>query len=60
MEHERGGPIDELNVNAAEVISDLCNYLGLSEQNRRKVLGMKGARHMAAIEFASIALSLRH
>jgi hypothetical protein len=59
LEHESGGPLDELNVNAAEVLFDLCNFLGLSEQSRRKVLGMKGARHMAAIEFVSITVSLR-
>ena len=58
MEHERDGPIDELNVNAAEVISDLCKFLGLSEQNRRKVLGMKGAQHMAALEIATTTVSI--
>ena len=58
MEHERGGPIDELNVNTAEVISDLCKFLGLSEQNRRKVLGMKGAQHMAALEIAANTVSI--
>ena len=49
LEHDSGGPISELNVNAAEVISDLCNFVGLSDQNRRKVLGVNGARHLDKI-----------
>jgi hypothetical protein len=49
LEHVSGGPIDELDVNAAEVISDLCNFVGFSDQNRRKVLGVNGARHLDKI-----------
>ena len=42
-----GGPIHELTeVNAAELISDLCVFLGLSDQNRRKVLGARAATHL--------------
>ena len=49
LEHDSGGPISELNVNAAEVISDLCNFVGLSDQDRRKVLGANGAQHLDKI-----------
>ncbi len=49
LEHDSGGPISEPNVNAAEVISDLCNFVGLSDQHRRKVLGANGARHLDKI-----------
>jgi hypothetical protein len=44
LEHNSGGPIHELTeANAAELLSDLCVYLGLSDQNRRKVLGARAA-----------------
>jgi hypothetical protein len=60
LEHESGGPIDELNVNAAEVISDLCNFVGLSDQNRRRVLGANGAQHVDMIEHSSINSTIKH
>lgn len=60
LEHESGGPINELNANAVEFISDLCRFLGLSDQNRRKVLGVNGARHADMIERLSIAATNRH
>jgi hypothetical protein len=47
LEHESGGPVHELNdVNAAVMISDLCLFLGLSDQNRRKVLGARAAMYI--------------
>ena len=47
LEHEHGGPIHEMcEVNAAELISDLCVFLGLSDQNRRRVLGARAATHI--------------
>jgi hypothetical protein len=47
LERESDKPIDELSeVNAAELISDLCVFLGLSDQNRRKVLGARAATYI--------------
>ncbi len=44
LEHTSGGPIHELDtINAAMILSDLCVFLGLSDQNRRKILGAKAA-----------------
>jgi len=60
LEHESGGLINDLDVNASEIISDLCQFLGLSEQNRRKVLGANGARHMELMERALVAASVRY
>jgi hypothetical protein len=54
LEHASGGPINDLNANAAEIISDLCRFLGLSEQNRRKVLGTNGAQHTDLLERMSV------
>ena len=61
LEHEYGGPIHELNaVNAAELLSDLCLFLGLSDQNRRKVLGVSGARHVDVSERLPIVTQIKH
>lgn len=47
LEHENGTPINELSeVNAADLISDLCVFLGLSDQNRRKILGARAATYI--------------
>jgi len=60
LEHQHGGPISTINVNAAEVISDFCRYLGLSDENRRKVLGVDGAQHVAMVEDATVNSIIRH
>ncbi len=61
LEHEYGGPIHEMNaVNAAELINDLCRFLGLSDQNRRKVLGVSGARHVDVSERLPIVPQIKH
>lgn len=50
LEHEYGGPIHEIDgVNAAELISDLCLFVGLSDQNRCKVLGACSAAALDAL-----------
>ena len=44
LEHASGGPIQELDaVNAVMILNDLCVFLGLSDENRRKILGAKAA-----------------
>jgi len=47
LEHASGGPVQELdNVNAAMILSDLCIFLGLSDQNRRRVVGARAAAYI--------------
>jgi hypothetical protein len=61
LEHEHGGPVHELGeVNAAELISDLCVFLGLSDQNRRKVLGAKAATHLDQTLTERVRATLKH
>jgi hypothetical protein len=61
LERESDKPIDELSgVNAAELISDLCVFLGLSDQNRRKVLGAQAAMHIDQTLTAQIGWSIKH
>jgi hypothetical protein len=61
LEHECGGPIHELSeVNAAEMISDLCLFLGLSDQNRRKILGARAATYIDQTLTARVEATIRH
>lgn len=60
LERESGGTINCLEANTAELLSDLCRFLGLSDQNRRKVLGMNGARHVDVIEHTPPRANIRH
>jgi hypothetical protein len=61
LEHENGGPIHELDeVNAADLLNDLCIFLGLSDQNRRKVLGAGAATHIDRTLTAQAAALFRH
>jgi hypothetical protein len=61
LEHECGGPVHELDeVNAAELISDLCVFLGLSDQNRRKVLGARAATYLDQSLTAQAGAMIKH
>jgi hypothetical protein len=61
LEHRSGGPLHELNeVNAAELISDLCVFLGLSDQNRRKVLGARAATYIDQTLAAQVGQTIKH
>jgi hypothetical protein len=61
LERENGTPINELSeVNAAEMISDLCVFLGLSDQNRRKILGARAATYIDQALTAQVGQPLKH
>ncbi len=61
LEHQSGGPIHELNqINAAALISDLCLFLGLSDQNRRKVLGARAATYLDRTLTALATQTIQH
>jgi hypothetical protein len=47
-------------VNAAELLSDLCVFLGLSDLNRRKVLGARAAMHIDRALTARAQAALEH
>ena len=58
LEHESGGPIHELDaVNAAMILSDLCVFLGLSDQNRRKILGAKAVSWIDSFFIESVQVT---
>ncbi len=60
LERESGGSINRLDVNGAELLSDLCRFLGLSEKNRGIVLGEDGAQHVDMIEAVPTNPTVRH
>lgn len=61
LEHESGGPIHEMNgINAAELISELCLFLGLSDQNRRKILGARAATNIDQTLTARAEATIKH
>ena len=59
LERESGGSISRLDTTAAEILSDLCVFLGLSDENRRKVLGHDGARFIDSTLDALITLPIK-
>jgi hypothetical protein len=60
LEHQSGGPIHELNqINAAALLSDLCLFLGLSDQNRRKVLGARAATYLDQVLASRLGVNPR-
>lgn len=60
LERESGGSINRLDVHGAELLSDLCRFLGLYEKNRGIVLGKDGARHVDMIEAVPINPTVKH
>jgi hypothetical protein len=61
LERANNQSIHELdNVNAAMLLSDLCVFLGLSDQNRRKVLGVTTAAWLDQMMRESAQLTIRH
>ena len=60
LERESGGNVAQLDMNTAEMLSDLCNFLGLSDKNRRIVLGKDGAQYVDLIEAIPIMPTVKH
>lgn len=60
LERENGNTINRIDANVAELLSDLCHYLELSDSNRRKVIGANGARHVDLAEGMFVNSTVRH
>ena len=61
LERENSESIQELdNINAAMILSDLCVFLGLSDQNRRKVLGAQAATYIDQTLTARVGQTIKH
>jgi hypothetical protein len=57
LEEGTESPVGMLQVTAAILLSDLCRFLGLDEQQHDQVLGEKGAEHVT--EFLETRVWLR-
>ena len=61
LERENNQSIQELDVvNAAMILSDLCVFLGLSDQNRRKILGARAATYIDQTLAAQVVQAIKH
>jgi hypothetical protein len=61
LERENNQSIQELDaVNAAMILSDLCAFLGLSDQNLRKILGATASTWIDQMMSKSAQLTIRH
>jgi hypothetical protein len=60
LERDSGKPINESEINAAELISDLCVFFGLSDQNRLKILGAQAATYIDQILAARAGATIQH
>jgi hypothetical protein len=59
LEREGGRPIHTMELNGTALLSDLCVFLGLSDANRRIVLGEQGARPIDSLLNSSIDPGIR-
>lgn len=60
LERDSGSTVNQIDTNAAELPSDLCRFLGLSDQNRRKVIGVNGSQYIDLLERTSLVATVRH
>lgn len=49
LEEGTGQPISDLQINAALLLSDLCRFLSLDEQQHDHVLGTSGVQHVMQV-----------
>lgn len=50
LEQEAEAPLEALDLNAALLLSDLCNHLGLSPANHDRVLGDQAAGFVSRVQ----------
>ena len=61
LERANNQSIQELDsTNAAMLLSDLCVFLGLSDQNRLKILGATAATYLDEAMVMQASLKIKH
>ncbi len=58
LEQEAEAPLEALDLNAALLLSDLCNHLGLSAENHDRALGDRAAAFVSQVQSERPALRL--
>ena len=56
LEQEAEHSIGDLEINAALLLSDLCHFLGLDEQQHDRVLGEAGVTHVMQVLDTRVSL----
>jgi hypothetical protein len=56
VESGTGAPIQNVEINAALLLDDVCKFIGLSEDRRREVLGKSAAAFVSSVENEPIKL----
>jgi hypothetical protein len=56
LEEESGQPINAIETDAALLLSDLCRFLGLDEEQHNYVLGGSGVRHVNHVLETQVAV----
>ncbi|NTU61956.1 MAG: hypothetical protein HGB05_00820 [Chloroflexi bacterium] len=57
VESGTGAPIQNIEINAALLLDDVCMFIGLSEEKRREVLGKSAASFVASVESEPVRLA---
>ena len=60
LESEADKPIHEIQVNAAELLSDLVVYLKLGVKQHDRILGQSPTDYLSTMLETRISLSIRH
>jgi hypothetical protein len=50
VEQSTGTPIQNIEINAALLLSDVCTFIGLSDEKRRDVLGKSASVFVSSVE----------
>jgi hypothetical protein len=59
LERDAGANVNDLELNSALLLNDLCAFLGLGDKQRREVLG-KSAAFVDALLNSSIDPAIKH
>jgi len=55
-----GTPLHLLEVNAADLLSDLCLHLGLGQKQHDEILGVNNVRYLEAVRTQPVSLTVKH
>lgn len=60
VERGTGSPVQTVEMNMALILSDVCRWIGLSDERRREVLGKTASAFVDSIEAEPIKLDVQH
>ncbi len=60
VEKGTGSPVQNVEMNMALILSDVCRWVGLSDERRAEVLGKSAAAFVASVESEPITIATKH